>query len=152
MRAKDGVEGISLTNPPRAECLDRILQQLVAPFFVGKDARDLERLLRELYRWNSNYKMYGLALWCPQARVEFAILDMLGRIANKPIGALLLAIVDENRDRMTRHQFLLQYARVTGCVGFTVSQNGNSGELSPGMRPRNALFTTEMGNGLPCEY
>lgn len=93
VRAKDGAEGISLTNPPRAEYLDHILQQLVAPFFIGKDARDLERLLRELYRWNSNYKMYGLAFWCPQAWVEFAILDMLGRITNKPIGALLGAIV-----------------------------------------------------------
>jgi L-alanine-DL-glutamate epimerase-like enolase superfamily enzyme len=93
VRSRDGAEGIALTNPPRAEYLDHILQQLVAPFFVGKDARDLERLLRELYRWNSNYKMYGLAFWCPQAWVEFAILDMLGRIANKPMGALLGDIV-----------------------------------------------------------
>jgi L-alanine-DL-glutamate epimerase-like enolase superfamily enzyme len=49
--------------------------------------------LRGLYRFNSNYKMYGLALWCPQAWVEFAILDMLGRIANKPMGAMLGDIV-----------------------------------------------------------
>jgi L-alanine-DL-glutamate epimerase-like enolase superfamily enzyme len=89
VRSKDGAEGISLTNPPRAEYLDHILQQLVIPFFIGKDARDLEALLGGLYRWNSNYKMYGLAFWCPQAWVEFAILDMLGRAANKPMGALL---------------------------------------------------------------
>ncbi len=93
VRSKDGAEGIAPTNPPRAEYLDHILQQLVAPFFIGKDARDLERLLQELYRWKSNYKMYGLAFWCPQAWVEFALLDMLGRLVNKPIGALLGNIV-----------------------------------------------------------
>jgi len=30
--------------------------------------------------------MYGLTFWSPQARVEFAILDMLGRIAGKSMG------------------------------------------------------------------
>ncbi len=89
VRSKDGAEGVSLTNPPRAEYLDRILSQLVIPFFIGKDARDLEDLLWELYRYKDNYKLYGLALWSPQAWVEFAILDFLGRVAGKPIGELL---------------------------------------------------------------
>jgi L-alanine-DL-glutamate epimerase-like enolase superfamily enzyme len=89
VRSKDGAEGISLTNPPREEYLDKILNQLVIPFFIGKDARDLENLLWELYRWKDNYKLYGLALWSPQAWVEFAILDLLGRIAGKSMGTLL---------------------------------------------------------------
>jgi L-alanine-DL-glutamate epimerase-like enolase superfamily enzyme len=93
VRSKDGAEGISLTNPPRADYLDKILKQLVFPFFIGKDARDLENLLWELYRWQDNYKLQGLALWSPQAWVEFAILDLLGRVAGKPIGALLGDIV-----------------------------------------------------------
>lgn len=88
VRSKDGAEGISLANPPRPEYLTPILQRLVIPFFLGKDARELESLLWELYRWHDNYKLYGLALWSPQAWVEFAILDMLGRIARKPMGAL----------------------------------------------------------------
>lgn len=89
VRAKDGAEGISLPNPPRPEYLDRILNELVIPFFLGKDARELEHLLWEFYRYRSNYKLQGLALWSPQAWVELAILDMLGRIAGKPIGGLL---------------------------------------------------------------
>jgi len=89
VRSKDGAEGISVTNPPRADYLYPILNQLVIPFFIGKDARDLENLLWQLYRWQDNYKLYGLALWSPQAWVEFAILDMLGRILDKPMGALL---------------------------------------------------------------
>ncbi|HVN80872.1 MAG TPA: mandelate racemase/muconate lactonizing enzyme family protein [Terriglobia bacterium] len=93
IKSKEGAEGIAVTNPPRAEYLDKILKQLVIPFFIGKDARDLENLLWELYRWEDNYKLYGLALWSPQAWVEFAILDMLGRIIGKPMGALLGDIV-----------------------------------------------------------
>jgi len=93
VRSKDGAEGVSVVNPPRGEYLDRIAKQLVLPFFIGKDARDLENLLWELYRWKDNYKLQGLALWSPQAWAEFAILDMLGRIAQKPMGALLGNIV-----------------------------------------------------------
>lgn len=93
VRSKDGAEGVSVVNPPRGEYLGEILEQLVMPFFVGKDARDLEALLWELYRWKDNYKLQGLALWSPQAWVEFAILDMLGRIVGKPMGALLGDIV-----------------------------------------------------------
>jgi L-alanine-DL-glutamate epimerase-like enolase superfamily enzyme len=93
VRSKDGAEGVSLTNPPRANYLTPILKQLVIPFFLGKDARDLDNLLWELYRWQDNYKLYGLALWSPQAWVEFAILDMLGRIAGQPMGALVGDVV-----------------------------------------------------------
>jgi L-alanine-DL-glutamate epimerase-like enolase superfamily enzyme len=93
VRSKDGAEGVSLTNPPRAEYLYPVFNRLVAPFFIGKDARDLENLLWELYRWQDNYKLYGLTLWSPQAWAEFAILDMLGRVAGKPMGALLGEVV-----------------------------------------------------------
>ncbi len=89
VRSKDGAEGVSLPQPGRPKQFYPILADLVIPFFIGKDARDLENLLWELYRWQSNYKMYGLAFWSSQAWVEFAILDMLGRIVNKPMGALL---------------------------------------------------------------
>jgi L-alanine-DL-glutamate epimerase-like enolase superfamily enzyme len=93
VRSKDGAEGVALPNPPRADYLDRILKNLIFPFFIGKDVRDLDNLLWDLYRYQDNYKLYGIALWSPQAWVEFAILDMLGRIAKKPMGALLGDIV-----------------------------------------------------------
>ncbi|MHC4673283.1 MAG: mandelate racemase/muconate lactonizing enzyme family protein [Planctomycetota bacterium] len=91
-RSKDGAEGISVTNS-RAGYLHPILSQLVIPYFIGKDARHLESHLFEVYRYRSNYKLQGLALWCPVAWVEFAILDMLGRIANKSIGDLLGGVI-----------------------------------------------------------
>lgn len=93
VRSKDGAEGLSLPNPPRPEYLAPILKELVIPFFIGKDARELENHLWELYRWRDNYKLYGIALWSPQAWVECAILDMLGRIAQKPMGALIGDVV-----------------------------------------------------------
>ena len=93
IRSKDGAEGVSLVNPPRGEYIGPILRQNITPFFKGKDARDLEDHLWELYRYKDNYKLYGLLFWSAQAAVEFAILDMLGRIARKPMGALLGDIV-----------------------------------------------------------
>lgn len=93
VRSKDGAVGISLCNPGRPDYLAMILKGLIIPVFIGKDARDLEKLLWDVYRYDSNYKMYGIALWSPQAWVEFAILDMLGRIANKPLGAMVGEVV-----------------------------------------------------------
>jgi L-alanine-DL-glutamate epimerase-like enolase superfamily enzyme len=61
----------------------------IAPFFVGKDARQLKPLLWELYRHDDNYKYQGLALWVCIAAAEFAILDLLGKVTNRGIGDLL---------------------------------------------------------------
>ncbi|MGA2798146.1 MAG: mandelate racemase/muconate lactonizing enzyme family protein [Thermoguttaceae bacterium] len=93
VQSKDGAEGVAFVNETRGDMFAPILNQLVIPFFIGKDARDMENLLWELYRWKSNYKLYGLAFWSTQAWVEFAILDMLGRITGKPIGAMVGDIV-----------------------------------------------------------
>ena len=92
VRSKDGAEGISVDNG-RMKVLQPILNQLITPYFIGKDARDLEEHLFGVYREHDNYKFQGLALWCPVAMVEFAILDMLGRIRNQSIGQLLGGVV-----------------------------------------------------------
>lgn len=91
-RSSDGAEGIALTNG-RAGYLYPMLQQLVIPYFIGKDARQLEALVDGVYVYNSNYKLSGVAFWCCVAWVEFSILDMLGKIARKPIGDLFGGII-----------------------------------------------------------
>jgi len=92
VRAEDGSEGISVTSS-RAEYLYPLLSQ-ISPFLIGKDARQWEsELMFELYRYRSNYKLQGLAFWCVHAWVEFAILDMLGRIAGKSMGDLLGGVI-----------------------------------------------------------
>jgi len=92
VRSKDGAEGISVDDG-RMEVFHPILNQLVIPYFVGKDARDLEEHLFGVYRYQSNYKLQGLAFWVPVALVEFAILDLLGRMANQSLGEMLGGVV-----------------------------------------------------------
>lgn len=86
--AADGTTGVAAAND-RAKYLYPILQQLVLPYFVGKDARDLEALVDGVYVFRSNYKLAGLALWCCVGWVEFSLLDLLGKAANKPVAELL---------------------------------------------------------------
>jgi L-alanine-DL-glutamate epimerase-like enolase superfamily enzyme len=56
---------------------------------VGKDARDLEALIDGVYVFRSNYKLAGLPLWCCVSWVEFSLLDLLGKVARRPVGELL---------------------------------------------------------------
>ncbi len=89
VRSTDGAEGLAVANSARMRELYPVFLQRVAPFFVGKDARRLEELLDELYRDGSNYKLQGIGLWAPQAAAEMAILDMLGKLTDLSLGALL---------------------------------------------------------------
>ena len=70
IRSKDGAEGISLVNPPRGEYLGPLFHRSLKPKFIGKDARDLEKILWAVYR--ADYKQYGLDMWSAQAWCEFA--------------------------------------------------------------------------------
>ena len=97
VRSKDGAEGVAMTNG-REQYVYPILNKLVIPYFLGKDARDLEEHLWEVYRYQSNYKLQGLALWCSVAWVEFAILDMIGRVTGRSIGQMLGGVIRRNVD------------------------------------------------------
>jgi len=88
VRSTDGAEGIVMAHG-RIEYLWPILQQLVAPYFIGKDARDLETLVDDVYTYKSAYKLAGIALWSPVAYVELALWDLLGKLAGKPVCELL---------------------------------------------------------------
>jgi L-alanine-DL-glutamate epimerase-like enolase superfamily enzyme len=89
VRTTDGAEGIGVPNAMHYVHTYPIFVNRVAPFFVGKDARQLEDLLWELYRHADNYKYQGLALWVCAAGAEFALLDLLGKMAGKSIGELM---------------------------------------------------------------
>jgi len=89
VRSTDGAEGISVPNAMHMVHTYPIFLNRVAPFFVGKDARQLEPSLWELYRHDDNYKYQGLAFWVCVAGAEFALLDLLGKVSGKSIGDLL---------------------------------------------------------------
>lgn len=89
VRSKDGAEGISVSNNMQMISLYPIFTHRLRDYFIGKDARELEALLEGVYVHKSNYKLQNLALWVPLATIEFAILDLLGKLAQRPIGALI---------------------------------------------------------------
>ena len=89
VRSTDGAEGI--TGTKQVEDFIPIFQNLVAPHFIGKDARDLESLVDYVYR--ENYKLASIPLWCCIAYIEQAVLDLLGKVAAKPVGELLGGVI-----------------------------------------------------------
>lgn len=88
-RSTDGAEGMVLTKD--MEDFIPILHRRVIPHFLGKDARDLETLVDEVYI--ANYKLSGQAFWCPVAYVEQSLFDLLGRSVRKPSGELMGGIL-----------------------------------------------------------
>lgn len=88
VRSRGGAEGISVGHSTM-NTLYPIFLRNVRPFFLGKDARELDLILEKVYIYNFNFRFNGLALGLPLATIEFAILDMLGRMANKPVGELI---------------------------------------------------------------
>ncbi|HSB13153.1 MAG TPA: mandelate racemase/muconate lactonizing enzyme family protein [Bryobacteraceae bacterium] len=88
VRSRDGAEGISVGHSGMRTLFPIFLHNL-QPFFLGKDARELDRILERVYIYGFNFRYNGIALGLPLATIEFAILDMLGRIAKKPVGELI---------------------------------------------------------------
>ncbi len=88
-RSTDGAVGI--TGTKQVEDFIPLFEHLVAPHFIGKDARDIESLIDYAYR--QNYKLASIPLWCCIAYVEQSLLDMLGKIAGKSAGALLGGVI-----------------------------------------------------------
>ncbi len=87
--SKDGATGSCVSNSLWMSLLYTIELQRVIPFFIEKDARELDELIDGVYLYKNNYKLQNIALWVPVATVEIAILDMLGHIAQVPMGELL---------------------------------------------------------------
>jgi len=88
VRSSDGAEGISVGHSGM-NSLYPIFVNALQPFFIDKDARDLDLLLEKVFIYRLNFRLSGMALGIPLATIEFAILDMLGRIANKSMGDLI---------------------------------------------------------------
>jgi len=89
VRSKEGAEGISVGHSGQLRSQYPIFTNLLQPFFINKDARELDLIIEKVYIYKLNFRLNGMALGVPLATIEFAILDMLGRIAGKPIGKLI---------------------------------------------------------------
>ena len=89
VRSKDGAEGISVGHSGQLRSQYPIFTNLLEPFFINKDARDLDLLLEKVFIYKLNFRLSGIALGVPLATIEFAILDMMGHIAGKSIGQMI---------------------------------------------------------------
>ena len=88
VRSRDGAEGLSVGHSG-LKALWPIFVYNLQPFFIGKDARDLDLLLEKVFIYGFNFRFNGISIGTPLATIEFAILDLLGRIAQKSIGQLI---------------------------------------------------------------
>jgi L-alanine-DL-glutamate epimerase-like enolase superfamily enzyme len=87
--AADGSVGAVPANDQLTPLLG-ILRDLVVPTFVGRDVREIERLVDDVYAAARNYKFAGMPLWNCVGHVELACLDLLGRRVGLPLGRLAL--------------------------------------------------------------
>jgi len=88
VRSTDGAEGISVGHN-ELRTLWPIFINNLQRFFVGQDARELDLIVDRVFIYNFNFRYNGRALGIPLATIEFAILDMLGKIAGKSMGNLI---------------------------------------------------------------
>ena len=88
VRSKDGAEGISVAHPSISMFVP-IFLRTTRSFFIGQDARELDLILEKFFNYQSNYRFNGQPICVPLATVEFAILDMMGKIANKSAAQLI---------------------------------------------------------------
>ncbi len=88
VRSRDGAEGISVAHNTMSLLYPTFVKR-VQPVFIGQDARRLDELLEKALEFSFNFRLGGLGIGIPLATVEFAILDMMGRIAGKPVGQLI---------------------------------------------------------------
>lgn len=92
VRTKDGGEGISLGHPFISRTSFPMFHATLRKHFIGKDARDLDLLIYNAAE--RSIKVQGIPLCVQIATIEFAILDMLGNIANKPVGNIIGNIIN----------------------------------------------------------
>lgn len=92
VRSKDGAEGISVGHPFFSKISYPAFLHVLVPYFTGKDARDLDDLI--YHASERNVKRQGIPFCIQIATLEFAILDMLGTIADKPAGQVIGDLVN----------------------------------------------------------
>jgi len=69
VRSRDGAEGLSVGHSG-LKALHPIFKYNLQPFFIGKDARDLDLLLEKVFIYGFNFRFNGISLGTPLATIE----------------------------------------------------------------------------------
>lgn len=88
VRSENGADGIAVAHNDM-RFLAPIFLHKVQPYFIGQDARELDLIVEKIFDFHFNFRYGGIPLGIPLATVEFAILDMMGKIAGVPMGQLV---------------------------------------------------------------
>jgi L-alanine-DL-glutamate epimerase-like enolase superfamily enzyme len=83
----DGAEGIGQTSTYGAETTVQVLHRMVAPFFLGQNPWDVERIVERVIR--KSHKFPGTFLHRALCGIDTAIYDLLGKLAGQPVYRLL---------------------------------------------------------------
>ena len=88
VKSTDGAVGISVAHGDMSAFYPVFTERLQY-FFIGQDARELDLMLERILVYRLNFRLNGISLGIPLATIEFAILDMMGKIAGKSMGQLV---------------------------------------------------------------
>lgn len=134
VKGSNGLMGITMGNL-RLPNLVSIFQNMVAPFFKGKDARDIGQLVADVYTDGRNYKYAGMPFSNCVGTLEIAIMDLLGKTANEPVrnffGPTLRTKLDVYLSSLTREttpeeeaDFLKSKLEETGAKAVKIKVGG----------------------------
>lgn len=84
--SSDGVEGVVRASTKAEETIE-FFRLFVMPKFIGKDMRDLYRILERGYR--DDYEYASVPWWSAMGQAELAVWDMIGKTVDKPCHALM---------------------------------------------------------------
>ncbi|WP_299529522.1 mandelate racemase/muconate lactonizing enzyme family protein [Ulvibacterium sp.] len=129
-----GAEGITVCNA-RMQNLVSLFKNMVVPFFVGKDAREVAHLVNGVHRVKSNYKYAGMPFWNCVGSLEVAIWDLLGNLGeisvNQFLGHSLRTEVPIYLSSLTRSnsaeeetQNIIKYQESTGAKAVKLKVGG----------------------------
>ncbi len=83
--SEEGQRGITLLNF-RMDFFMPIMQKLLIPFFLNRDARDIEQIMDDIQHQRVVYKYSGIPLFNALGHIEISIMDLLGKVAGVPAG------------------------------------------------------------------
>lgn len=87
MHTDEGIVGIGQTAPYQAGISAKVVHEMVAPFFLGRDPWDVEAIVDACLR--AHYKFAGSFLHRAVAGVDTGVWDVLGQAAGVPVARLL---------------------------------------------------------------
>lgn len=139
---EDGHVGVAVPTK-RIYLAESLLYRCVAPYFIGKDARDIEALVDGVYVWKSNYKLAGLPFFIALSAIETSILDLLGKARGVTVGELFGKRIKErvniyyasgNRQTTPEEELEILARKVAECgaraikfkIGGRMSRNADS--------------------------